>query len=253
MPRNKVKTIPVDKKIFMYILKKKNSSIRKLGASEEVLFTEKTIRRALNKGEMRPILVKQIAKLLNIDSSILTGEKIKKNAHDYKDEKLALSCLSHIEDFPYFDEEQRELLIIKEDGYFEYGGMKETMKRLLSLFDVSYSQYEEFDFETQYNFKHELFDNMAPIIRKYFKKNAYGNDDPFAFESIIFNLEQAKEHHDDLEYADTVLRQQFIENTPKGLSKNDIQKMTSQDILNLYTELQLEECFDDIDTSSLDL
>lgn len=69
MPKNKVKTIPVNKKIFLYILQEKKSSIRKLGASEDIDFSEKTIRRALNNGEMRPELVKQIAIHLNIESS----------------------------------------------------------------------------------------------------------------------------------------------------------------------------------------
>ena len=78
MPKNKVQTVPINKKVFQYILKEKNSSIRKLGAAQEIAFTEKTIRRALNNSEMRPELVKQIAIYLNIDSTLLTGEMVKK-------------------------------------------------------------------------------------------------------------------------------------------------------------------------------
>ena len=245
MPKKKVKTVPVIKTVFMDILNQRNSSIRKLGASEDISFTEKTIRRALNLGEMRPELVKQIAIHLNIDSSLLTGEMVKK-AFTSKNKvfrDLYLNPLSHIDDFPYFREEQRDFLTVRHDGLFETGGMKETMKRLLSLFDVSYSQYENFDFETQYNFEHDLFDAMIPIMSKYFKKNAYGSDDAFAFENIIVELEDYKNHHDELKYADTVLRQKYMEQPPKGLSKSDIQHMSSQEILDFDKELKMVESY----------
>lgn len=247
MPKNKVKTVPVNKWVFQVILKEKHSSIRKLGAAEDIDFTEKTIRRALNNGEMRPELVKQIAIHLNIDSSLLTGEMVKEafSAKNKVFRDLYLDPLAHLDDFPYFRTESRELSEIKKDGLFETGGMPETMKRLLSLFDVAYKQYEELDFETQYNFEHDLFDAMIPIIRKYFKKNAYGNDDVLAFESIIIELENYKENHDLLEYADKTLRKKYIDNPPKGLSKADIQSMSSQAILDYDEALQFEAYTDD--------
>lgn len=246
MPKNKVKTVHVNKEVFLYILKKKNSSIRKLGSSEKISFTEKTIRRALNNGEMRPELVKQIAIHLNVESSLLTGEKVKKafTAKNNVFRDLYLSPLDHIEDFPYFREEQEDLLTVKQDGLFESGGMAETIKRLLSLFDVSYTQFEEFDFDTQYNFEHELFNVMIPIIKKHFKVNAYGQDGPFAFMGIINDLEDYKEQHDMLEYAENVLRPKYIENPPKGLTKTDITKMSSQDILDYDIALQMQENYD---------
>lgn len=246
MPKNKVKTIPVNKKIFLYILQEKKSSIRKLGASEDIDFSEKTIRRALNNGEMRPELVKQIAIHLNIESSLLTGEMVK-DAFTSKNQafrEMYLSPLSHIEDFPYFREEQRDLLRIKQDGLIKTGGMAETIKRLLSLFDVSYAQYEAFDFETQYGFEHDLYCAMIPVVRKYFKKNAYGEDDALAFYRIIIDLENYKEYHDELEYADTTLRQYYIENPSKGLSKAQIKSMSSQEILDFDIARQMEDSYD---------
>lgn len=246
MPRNKVQTVPINKKVFQYILKEKNSSIRKLGAAQEIAFTEKTIRRALNNGEMRPELVKQIAIYLNIDSTLLTGEMVKKafSAKNKVFRNLYLSPLNHLDDFPYFREEQRDLLTVKQDGLFETGGMAETMKRLLSLFEVSFSQFEKMTFDQQYDFQYELFNAMIPIIRKHFKEDAYGNTDGYSFESIINDLENYKENHDELEYADTILRQRYIAHPPKGLTIEKIKKMSKEELLNFDINLQMEENYD---------
>ena len=202
---------------------------------------------------MRPELVKQIAIHLNIESSLLTGEMVKKafTAKNQAFREMYLSPLSHIEDFPYFREEQRDFLRIKQDGLFETGGMAETWKRLLSLFDVSYAQYEAFDFETQYNFEHDLFSAMIPIMRKYFKKNAYGEEDAWAFYRIIYDLENYKEYHDELEYADTTLRQYYIENPPKGLSKAQIKNMSSQEIIDFDIAREMEDSHDSNYVSTL--
>ncbi len=246
MPKNKVQTVPINKKVFLYILKEKNSSIRKLGAAKEISFTEKTIRRALNNGEMRPVLVKQIAIFLNIDSKLLTGEMVK-NAFFSKNKEFRdryLYPLNHLDNYPYFREEQRDLLTIKQEGLFETGGMAETIKRLLSLFEVSFSQFEKMTFDQKYDFQYELFNAMIPIIRKHFTVDAYGNTDPYSFENIINDLENYKEHHDELEYADTILREQYIEHPPKWIKKEQIEKMSKEDLLNLHIDLQMEEYYD---------
>ena len=245
MPKNKVQTVPINKKVFQYILREKKSSIRKLGAAKEIAFTEKTIRRALNNGEMRPELVKQIAIYLNIDSTLLTGEMVKKafSAKNQVFRKLYLSPLNHLDDFPYFREEQREFLTVKQYGLFETGGMAETIKRLLSLFEVSFSQFEKMTFDQQYDFQYELFNAMIPIIRKHFKEDAYGNTDGYSFESIINDLENYKENHDNLEYADTILRQQYIAHPPKGLTIKKIQRMSKEDLLDFDINLHMDETY----------
>lgn len=253
MPKNKVKTVNVNKIVFMIILKEKNSSIRKLGAAEDINFTEKTIRRALNNGEMRPELVKQIAKHLNIDSSLLTGELVKK-AFTAKNEIFKdkyLEPLYHLENYPYYREESRELSEVNYDGMFVTGGFQETMTRLLDIFDVSYKQYEELEFETKYHFEKELYEAMIPIIRKYFKKDAFGNGDSSAFIGILSDLEHWKDSHDDLIYADTVIRKKYLENPPKGLTKDKIIKMSSQEILDYDIGLSYQEAYDFIHNNSI--
>ncbi len=251
MPKNKVKTVSVNKKVFMFILKEKNSSIRKLGSDDDIKFTEKTIRRALNTGEMRPELVKQIANKLDIDSSLLTGEMVKE-AFTCKDRDkmyLYLDPLSHLQDFPYFREESRELTEIKSDGLFETGGFKETMKRILSLFDVSYKQYEKLNSDTKLQFEHDLYESMFPVIRKYFKENAYGDHDVTAFIRSLYELDELKERLKELEYADKELRKKFLDNPPKGLTKSDIEKMSSEDILEYEYALEAAEAYDPNDIS----
>ena len=227
----------------MYILTKKNSSIRKLGAVNEISFTEKTIRRALNNGAMRPELVKQIAIYLNIDSTLLTGEMVKKAFSARNDiyRKMYLSPLKHLNDYPYFREEQRELLTVRQDGLFEAGGMSETIKRILVLFEVSYTQFEKMTFEQQYNFQYDLFNAMIPVVKKHFKEDAYGHKDDYYFESILIDLDVYKEWHDDMEYSDKDLRQSYMENPPKGLTKEKVKKMSKEELFNFEVNLQMEE------------
>lgn len=73
MPRGKIKKSDVNKTIFMSIVYKCGSSIRKLGECEEINYTERTIRRSLNEGKMAPRLLDQIAKHLNVDTRLLSG------------------------------------------------------------------------------------------------------------------------------------------------------------------------------------
>ena len=63
MPKNRVETKKVNKKIFLKILKLRGLSIRKLGDVEQNLISasDKTIRRQLNEGRMRPLYIKEIA------------------------------------------------------------------------------------------------------------------------------------------------------------------------------------------------
>lgn len=246
MPKNKVKTIPVNKEVFMFILRSKNSSIRKLGAAPKIESTDKTIRRALNNGEMRPKLVDQIASYLNVESSLLTGEKVKKafSAKNKVFKEMYLAPLFHLDKFPYFRDEQKEFQTIKKEGPYETGGIKETMKRILSLFDVSYRQFEEMTFEQQYAFQYELFEAMIPVMRKNFQENAYGETDKYLFEYILVDLDNYKEQHELLEFADSILRDRYIAKPPKGLTPKMIKKMTAKELLDFEEKLQADDCCD---------
>ena len=74
MPKGIIYKIPVDKTVFMSIVKECGSSIIKLGECEKIDCTERTICRSLNEGKMTPGFLDQIAKHLDVDSRLLSGE-----------------------------------------------------------------------------------------------------------------------------------------------------------------------------------
>ena len=82
MPRGKVKMVDVNREVFDKVLDAKKSSIRKL--AKIVTCSDKTIRRELGKGGLRPQYVDEIAKVLNVDPRLLTGELVKKAYVQYK-------------------------------------------------------------------------------------------------------------------------------------------------------------------------
>ena len=149
MPKGFVETDHVNKDVFMQVLKLKKTSIRRLEEELSIECSDKTIRRSLNNGKMRRQYIEQIAKYLDVDSRLLTGELVEGAFHTTNSviRELYLNPLTHIEDFPYFREEQERLQREKID---------ETLKRILSLFEISYKQFEEKDFEEQYSFQHDL-------------------------------------------------------------------------------------------------
>jgi hypothetical protein len=96
-------------------------------------------------------------------------------------------------------------------------------------------------FEQQYNFQYDLFNAMIPVVKKHFKEDAYGHKDDYYFESILIDLDVYKEWHDDMEYSDKDLRQSYMENPPKGLTKEKVKKMSKEELFNFEVNLQMEE------------
>jgi len=182
MPKNRVETKKVYKKLFLHIVKAKGSSIRKLGAVEQdkIKATEKTIRRQLNEGRMRPDYIEEIAKYLNVDSRVLTGELI--YLHGYHNGYP----LKHLDEYPYFREER--------DAY-QREDIKETLSRVLSLFNRSYSQFEAKEYEEQYLFQKELLEAMYLIVRKHFDVDGFGNKDEMEAQWIFYALDGAKDSY----------------------------------------------------------
>lgn len=236
MPKNDVKVIPVNKEVFQYILKKKGSSIRKLGAADCIDCSEKTIRRELNKksGGLRKQYLEQIARYLNVDSRLLSGELVKKAFSSQNEclRKLYLQPLEHIDDYPYFREEQDRLRSERID---------ETLKRVLSLFEISYEQFQSKSFEEQYSFQHDLFSAILPVMYKHFDSDGYGDKERWSFEAILCQLESCKEDYYEQQYANTTLREKFLKNPPKGYSRTKITKMSPSDLINLDLFLQSQK------------
>ena len=76
MPKGPVKREKINKDVFKKILKIKKSTIPKLGEELSIECSEKTIRRSLGKGEMRKQYLHQIAKFLDVDYDLLTGDMV---------------------------------------------------------------------------------------------------------------------------------------------------------------------------------
>lgn len=232
MPKNEVKTVPVNKKVFFYILKVKGSSIRKLGEELSIDCSEKTIRRELNtRGGLRAHYLEQIAKYLNVDSRLLSGELVKEAfvTQDKNLRRIYLQPLGHIEDYPFFREEQAKL---------RREHIDETLKRILSLFEVSYDQFLAKDFEEKYEFQHDLFSAILPVMYKHFDRDGYGNTERWSFEEIIVQLENYRDDYYEQQYADTTLREAFLKKLPKGYTRSQIQKMTPDELIGLDMYLQ---------------
>lgn len=225
MPKGQIYKIPVDKTVFMSIVKKCNSSIIKLGKCKDIDCTERTIRRSLNEGKMTPLYLDQIAKYLNVDSRLLSGE-LHKQANSYADDFLKKLYLAQLrpEKHPYYQKRKSDLT--KQP-------ISELLERTLALFEISLSQFESMDFESQYSLQHDLLDALVPVITKHFKVDAYGRKDMPNLEKVLCDLESYRDDYYLHLYAEEVLRRKFLKHPPTGFLKADICKMDPEELISL--------------------
>lgn len=234
MPKGYVETEPVNKEIFMQVLCLKKSSIRKLDETNEVECSDKTIRRSLNKGQMRRQYIEQIAKFLDVDSRLLTGELVSQAfvTTDPVLREVYMRPLKHIEEFPYFRGEQERL---------HREAMSETLKRILSLFEISYKQFAEKSFEEQYVFQHDLFSAILPVIHKHFERDGYGDSKMTECQRIFFELECYYDYNEEENYADNILRKRFLACVPEGYTKRQIEKMSTEELIQIDMKIQAHD------------
>lgn len=90
------------------------------------------------------------------------------------------------------------------------------LEQILALFEISFTQFDDLDFESQYCLQHDLFNALIPVIRKHFKVDAYGRKDMPSLERIISDLENYRDNHYLHLYAEEVLRKKFLEKPPHG-------------------------------------
>lgn len=218
--------VTIEKEFFMQTLKKKKSSIRKLGSNDKIINTERTIRRALNAGEMSRDLLNSIAKELDVYPAFLSSE-IYLSICSIKDEvvrNFALSSL-RINNYPYFIQEKDEYQI------------NDFLKNILILYDISLVQYEHFSFERKIEFLRALDTAMVPVINHFFKQDAYGNSGLPNLHLNSMHIDQYEEDH----YMNIWLQQrkkEFISDPPKWCTSEEIKKMSLSEIQALDMELQ---------------
>lgn len=233
MPKGPVKREKINKDVFKKILKIKKSTIPKLGEELSIECSEKTIRRSLGKGEMRKQYLHQIAKFLDVDYDLLTGDMVAM-AFQTKDpviKKVCLSPLTHVEDYPYISEDESRMRREKID---------ETLKRILLLYNISYVQFQNMESEKQYNFQHDLFEAILPVIYRYYDMDSNGDTSMISCYGILVELENYKDSMDEQIYAETILRKKFLRMLPKGYSKEDIIKMNTDGLIAL--DLHIQKC-----------
>lgn len=231
MPKGLVETEPVNKEIFMQVLARKNSSIRQLDEAIEVECSDKTMRRSLNKGKMRKQYIEQIARYLDVDPRLLTGELVK-NASRTTDpllKKIYMRPLNHIEEYPYFRAEREKISLETVD---------ETVERILSIVGISPSQFTEKGSEDQYEFERDLFSAILPVIYKHFSGDGYGDPEMTESQRIIVNLEEQHTSALEQNYANNILRKRLLEKVPEGFTKKQIEKMSTEELINLDFSLQ---------------
>ena len=109
----------------------------------------------------------------------------------------------------------------------------ELLEQILALFEISFSQFDSMDFESKYLLQHDLFDVLVPVIKKHFKVDAYGRKDMPNLEKIIYDLENSRDEYYTNLYAEEVLRKKILEQPPIGITKADISKMNTEDLIAL--------------------
>lgn len=225
MPRNKIKkTTPINETIFKRIIKIKGYNIKTLTDAnpEDIICSERTLRRALKSSDhqMRTCYLDAFAKKINVDPRYLSGE-IYERSYSYVG--IEYYCRD-IDKYPYSRKEYDK--ICQQNIRFH-------LSSILSLFEISYEQFENLNFEEQYNLQHDLFESISGILSRYFKVDAFGSKEMYGLYKIIADLESYKEDYDMQQYADTTLREHFFQHPPMGYSVTQIKKMTANQLLDL--------------------
>ena len=114
--------------------------------------------------------------------------------------------------------------------------INKKIELILSLFDVTFIQFYNLDFETQYHLQHDLFEAMYNVLIKNFTSDT--NDHKGISDYIICDLENYKEEHDLVEYAETILKDKYCSNPPTGLTLSKIKKMNAWELIDLDRAIQ---------------
>ena len=167
MSRNKIKKVEVNKEIFLYVLKQKNCSIRKLGDKgyKKVQRTEKQIRRYLNAGEMPVDVLYNIGKYLNVDPKFISG-RIHSEINQISDEHVKRTLYNQLslEKHPY----PYESYSIKDYPIF--------FNTLLNINNISEEDFKKLSFEDRVFFHQDISLAILNVIIKYFEYNSKGED-----------------------------------------------------------------------------
>lgn len=179
--------IEIDKERFMTTLKQKNSSIRKLGAIQDIDRCEKTLRTYLNIGSIPYKVLDRIGQYLNVEPLFLAG-KYDRNFEKLENPKLIAQYKNTLtpENYPYIKSLQSSI------------GFEQHFKDILTMSGINWEQFQSLTSTQRITLRQELNVAIQSVISNYFNTDSFGNNtkDVLAyFENIVGDFSP-----EDLEY-----------------------------------------------------
>jgi len=220
-------------------LHSKNKSLDSFDCIEDELYSTKCSKQKVYRNLHHPDGFRleyfdYIAKALNLDPNYLSGRLY--HHYDYNFESIE-EYISRMNWYPY-----------DHKNYIKYKkqNIKTFLSSILALFDISYTQFEEFDFDKQISFQKELLAEISTTIGKYFDRDDAGNKEMYQLYKILDDLDSYAEDHYIEEYVETVLRPEYLKRPPiiytregkKVLSKEEIRNMAYDSIFELERFLE---------------
>ena len=172
----------IDPEWFKWVIHRLDSSIRKLGADADIDRTEKTILRAVKSGTIRPELLDQIAKKLDVYPDYLAGRYAwTLNLDIMKEEGVLDYWREHYlnpKQFPYKLAEQLRL-----------GSYRQLIDTLL-IHGISEAEYKGLNWDKRHELERELDRQTTRILNHWFPDHARPVEDLEYFQTMEWQDER---------------------------------------------------------------
>lgn len=172
----------IDPEWFKWVIHRLDSSIRKLGADADIDRTEKTILRAVKSGTIRPELLDQIAKKLDVYPDYLAGRYAwTLNLDIMKEEGVLDYWREHYlnpKQFPYKLAEQLRL-----------GSYRQLIDTLL-IHGISEAEYKGLSWDKRHELERELDRQTTRILNHWFPDHARPVEDLEYFQTMEWQDER---------------------------------------------------------------
>lgn len=170
MAYKKRKKALFDKNCVMEALHLRGNSIRKLDGAYGFGWSSKSVERGLRDGEVSPELLDALGRYLNVEPDYLSG-KYHRECEKVKNPFIKEIWMKSLkaEKYPYILKQQKT----KVEGKFLYD---KYIEYILIIHDISMEQFNNMEEETRRDFQIALEDAIAPLLIKFFPRNAFGKE-----------------------------------------------------------------------------
>lgn len=175
-----IKKVDFKKERLQEALALHGHTIKELGESNEVEWSERSLTRFVKERSMPFEALDQIGKYIDVDPEFIMG-KFDPSESMPEQVRQAMQRFIRPEKYPYARKEMREVT-----AYQYYAS-------LLNVHNVSMDQFISLEPEVRFKFQHAIEDAIMPVIDKYFKDNVIGDDSSFLampFDSQIDSIEE---------------------------------------------------------------